>query len=611
MDNEKDMLGSVSPENDDEVVFNGEDSAKTELINKTEEKKTDADVVFSHSQENNSEPDDDEGSVVFAGTDTGKKSVKRHAAKKIKRAKKSHKAPVIAASLILLAAASAGFYFAMNYNRNSTETIVETGSEASRQSKAAAASSENESSVAPALPVIREESADIKKINTSTIVFGDNVTVSGVDLSGKTLSQAYDAMQDKLLEIREDVNITVNCDGKKLELTKDDFTYNTDVSNVLIQAYHFSRGELDNPTIDTVYNNGKTDFKVTSVIDLNSVPSAVKKVSEKFDIKPKDAHVKEFLPDQKEKFTYEDGSDGYLINQSEVTEKLTEIIQQPVKKGALSIKTVKTPYKVKLEDIKANTRLIASHYTIANNIWQSNHNMSLAIQSCNGYVVKPGETFSFNNMTGDTTNGALGYVESKAYVRGKIEMQYGGGICQASTTLYLCAMKADMEPVERHAHQFAAVYADIGLDATIDYGNLDMQFKNNKDYAVYIATYVYDYNGDGYDEICVEMYGPASKEYDEIVPVGWVTRIASGSYSASGAKVYFKDGKEVKRELLPSGGYDVHYESYAYLESLVPADTENGPTDVKPTGTTPAVLSPVGVGSCEPIPYGKASEYLR
>ena len=598
MDNEKDLRSSANDEAE-EVVFNGPAPKEN-----AEPANDDGGVTFAgtvktedKSQESTktaplSTDDQSEDSVVFASSDT---TVKRHAAKKIKKAKRIHKAPVIIASLVLIAAAAGGIWFALKYTRQSETTIVETHSEASQTSKSAAASKkeEKEESVVSSLPVIREEAADIKKIDTATIVFGENVTVSGVDLSGKTLSEAYDAMQEPVLKLREDVDITVNCDGKSMNLTKDDFAYNTDLSGVLIQAYHFSRGELDKPTVETAYNNGKTDFIVHSVLDPTSVASVVKKVTDKFNVQPVDAHVKEFKPDASEKFTYEDGKDGYLLDNKVVTEKINSIIEQPTKKGDISLNTKKTPFKVTLDQIKANTKLISSHYTTANNIWASNHNMELAIKSANGKVVKPGETFSFNATTGDTTNGDLGYVESKAYVRGKIEMQYGGGICQAATTLYLCAVKADMEVVERHAHQFASAYADIGLDATIDYGNLDMQVKNTKDYAIYIATYVYDYNGDGMDEICAEMYGPVSKDYDEVVPVGWVTKVADNSFSGSGAKVYFKNGKEVKREKLPSGSYDIHYESYGYLESLIPDDIENGPKDVTPTGNPPKVLSPV------------------
>lgn len=466
---------------------------------------------------------------------------------------------------------------------------------------------------------------EIKNVDTSNIKFGDNVTVEGVSLSGKTLSQAYSIMQDKLKEIRDDIDITINCDKKTVKITEDDFSFDTDISDVLIQAYHYSRGELDSPTVEIVDNNGKTDFKVTSVINNNSVNNAVKKASNKFDVQPQDAQVTQFDPDSSEKFTYADGKDGYLINQNDLKQKILEILEQPDKKANFSIKTVKTAYKVHLDEVKANTKLIASHRTTVNNRWESNANMELAIRAASGTIVKPGETFSFNEMTGDTTvgdehhyaNGTVGsYVKSTAILRGEHVDQYGGGICQASTTIYNCALKADMEILERHSHQFPSFYADLGLDATVDYGNLDMRFKNNKAFPIYIATYVYDSNGDGLNELNVEMYGPLDTSYDEIVPVGWVTSAGTETYSAMGAKVYFKNGEEINRVFLPEGSYDYYSDgvydvtTQSYAQSLVADDPGFGPA-ATPTGESPAVYSPNGCGDSEPIPYGTAAEYLK
>ncbi len=608
MDKEKKDTDIISTENeDDEVVFSGSIAGNQTGAVKAENNESDS-ASFQ------GEDDGEEDIVVFAGTAGGKKQESKRQPMghgRVKKAKrKNGKIIAITAASVVIVAAAVGITFAVNYNRGSVPTVLETESEASQESKQAGVS-EKEDSEASAVPVIRDESAEIKTINTATIVFGDNVTVSGVDLSGKTLSEAYDAMQDKLLELRDDVDITVSCDGKTVNLTEDDFEFDTDISDVLIQAYHFSRGELDEPTVGTVYNDGKTDFVVTSVLNKESIDKVVEKVAKKIEIQPIDAHVKSFEPTKTEKFTYEDGTDGFLVDHKELSQKMTDILDQATKTGSISMTTVRTPFKVSLAQIKANTKLIASHYTSAQNVWASNYNMELAIKSANGYIVKPGETFSFNEMTGDTTNGDLGYVPSTAIVQGQYVQEYGGGICQASTTLYICALKADMKAVERYAHAYPSVYADRGLDATVDYGNLDMKFKNTKDYPIYIATYVYDYNGDGYDELCVEMYGPLSTEYDEIVPVGWVDAAYDGSYSAKGAKVYFKDGKEVKREILPSGTYDYHYDSYSYVSSMIPSDPENGPSDVSPTKSEPKVLSPNGCGSSAPVPYGTAAEYLK
>ena len=619
MDNENKEKINVD-EKAEEVVFSGISVNKEEKPARIKLGKADdisLGAVSENSEKREEEPDDD--GVVFAAA-TRSPSVTKIAQQKSvdpkRRGKKKGLSPVVPMSIVtvlVLGAIAGGVYFAINSTRNGVNLASSASSgnasQASEESKNAGASGGEES--VNTLPVIREESADIKTINTSTITFGKNVSVCGVNLEGKTLTQAYDALQGKVKELRDDIEITVNCDSKTIKLTEDDFKFDTDLSSALIQAYHFSRGELDNPTIESTESNGVHDFKVTSVVNKNSINDAVKKVAKKFDVQPQDAHVKAFTPKERDKFTYADGKDGYLVSQRVVTEEITQILSQSDKTGSFNVTAVRTPYKHTLADVKANTTLISSNYTTANNVYASVHNMELAIETCNGYVVKPGETFSFNKMTGDTTVGDLGYLPSTAIVEGRYEQQYGGGICQASTTIYVAAIKADMTILERHAHMYASVYEVRGLDATVDYGNLDMRFRNDKEYPVYIATYVYDYNGDGLDELCVEFYGPTSTEYDEIVPVGWVNYIGSGSYSAKGAKVYMKDGKEVKREYLPEGTYDFHGDSYYTVENLMPSDPEYGPKEVSPTGKTPTILSPSGIGVGAPIPYGTASEYLK
>lgn len=54
-----------------------------------------------------------------------------------------------------------------------------------------------------------------------------------------------------------------------------------------------------------------------------------------------------------------------------------------------------------------------------------------------------------------------------------------------------------MEIVERLPHQYASTYVPVGLDATIDYGNIDLKMKNTSAYAMYMATYMYVNNGSG------------------------------------------------------------------------------------------------------------------
>ena len=485
-----------------------------------------------------------------------------------------------------------------------SESSMDKPSEVSK-----AQSSEEKSSAAS-----EEESSD-----TVDICFGKGVRVAGIDVSGMTLTEAYSSLQEPVSKLRAPISVTVECDGRNYSVNQNDFVFDDDLSAVLLEAYHYSRGEISNTSFEKTEGSGYTDFKVTCTLNDDSIRDAVLKLEKEINDPPVDAHVVSFDPESKEKFTYEDGHDGMTVNHQEMEEKVRSIVRSDSKTGSFAIKKNKTKFKVTLADIKANTKLIASHHTTAANVYNSNYNMGLALRAASGTILKPGETFSFNEMTGDTTNGNThyypngtvgAYTPSTAIVGGQYQQEYGGGICQASTTLYIAALKAGMTAVERHPHAYPSSYADRGLDATINYGTLDMKFRNDLKMPIYIATYYYDCDYDGMNELTVEIYGPISTEYDEIVPVGWVDYAGSYSYSASGAQVYFKNGKEIKRVYLPSGSYDYKYDTYYSALNMIPADPDFGPY-VSPTGQTPRIYSPVGVGECSPIPYGTAEEYLK
>ncbi len=135
-------------------------------------------------------------------------------------------------------------------------------------------------------------------------------------------------------------------------------------------------------------------------------------------------------------------------------------------------------------------------------------NLRLAAKAINGYILKPGATFSFNDVVGERT-ADKGYGKAGVYVGGKTEQQLGGGICQVASTLYYCTLKADLEVVERAEHQYVPDYVPWGMDATIYWGYIDYQFRNNTGFPIRIETYVSD---DG-KYVYTTFVGTDTKEY--------------------------------------------------------------------------------------------------
>lgn len=103
-------------------------------------------------------------------------------------------------------------------------------------------------------------------------------------------------------------------------------------------------------------------------------------------------------------------------------------------------------------------------------------NLHLACEALNGYVIKAGETFSFNLALGPCTTNK-GYQTAPTYV-GSTASTLGGGISQISSALYCSVLQAGLQVTERHAHAYAVDYTLLGFDAAVTYGSQDLQFVN-------------------------------------------------------------------------------------------------------------------------------------
>lgn len=106
------------------------------------------------------------------------------------------------------------------------------------------------------------------------------------------------------------------------------------------------------------------------------------------------------------------------------------------------------------------------------------YNLKLSTNSMNGYVLLPGETFSFNRVVGPRIP-SRGYKRADVIVSGRLIPDYGGGVCQVSSTLYNAVLRADLEVTERQNHSLILNYIEPGTDATVSYGYLDFSFRNS------------------------------------------------------------------------------------------------------------------------------------
>lgn len=249
-------------------------------------------------------------------------------------------------------------------------------------------------------------------------------------------------------------------------------------------------------------------------------------------------------------------------------------------------------------------------------------NVTLAASRINGYILMPGDVFSYDTAIGKRT-AENGYRMAGVYVGNKTETGIGGGICQTSSTLYAAALYANLEIVTRTSHSLPVSYIPAGMDATIAEGYIDLKLRNNTSYPIKLVTRIegrkltcsiLGVKTEGQTvEITNTITGYLSpktvRTHDAAIPVGYKKVISKGStgYTVASQRTVKMNGQVVNTEKLSNSVYrasDIEeqinpsdentpssslaiYDENNPPQNETPSETDTPPvTDNPPTDTT-------------------------
>jgi len=440
--------------------------------------------------------------------------------------------------------------------------------------------------------------------------FYPGVTVDGLSLEGLKFEEGLKAVSDFRQPELDAMKLVLRHEGREWQFNYTDIGASFNIQEVVEEAYQVGRrGNLLERLMD-IYEasrNGR-HFTTTLTYDVSLLEDDLQAIAGEINVEPVDAQI-EFHPDDEQKFTFTEEviGKGMLVEQAMADIK-AKVDAKDFSPYEIPIQTLNPKYT--LEEVKTWTSRIAVYSTKLSGTSQRIHNITLSSKSFDGLRLDPGEIFSFNEATGPRDK-AHGYLDAPVIKEGKkLVNEPGGGNCQTSTTLYGAAIRADLEIVERWHHSWPSTYTQVGQDATVDYPNLDLKIKNNKDTPVFFNRYIS--NG----RLYVEVYGKAPTDYDKIEVVSVVLQrtetpaekvvqdntLKPGEEvieyeSRPGIKVqtyrvYYKDGKEIKRVK----------EAYSNYPRIVgkkrvgppkPAE-EEAPKDQTPSGTQKPNEQPAG-----------------
>jgi len=388
--------------------------------------------------------------------------------------------------------------------------------------------------------------------------------VNGIDVSGLSLKEANLNIVSHYKEKAEDFKLTLTHENNSWTLDNSDFKVNSNIHTILDEKQRLEKA--------TSTHNKKVNYIKNSIKDGNSIDVSFNQIYVGLDEKinniikevekeAKNSEVK-FNPNGENMFEIIPSETGLKVDK-ELLYK--EINKRFLKNEKLNIElpTYIVEPEIKEEDTSKLTNKIAEFSTdVSDSTGGRKSNVKLALSKFNGMVVAPGEEVSFNTITAPHTL-ENGYKIATIIVNGRFVDGVGGGICQASTTLYNTLLQTGIEISEVNKHTLPVRYVPLALDAMVSVGISDLKFKNTTNYPLFFKTSA-DENSVKVEIFSHELednisYKTRSETIKELPALGdIIQKDENHEYSD---KVLFEG--EYYRLSYPRGGY----EAKAYLQT--------------------------------------------
>lgn len=312
------------------------------------------------------------------------------------------------------------------------------------------------------------------------------VTVDGISFGGKAAQEvkAYWLTQNTPLET---IQFELSYNGKVATISGSDLGLGYDATLSATQAYLIGRSP--NKLTNMYMMLTQTPVNLAPYFHWNKevVNETLERIAQEVGVPVEDAL---FQFENGKVTAFRPAKNGAKLNKEEARLRLTVAFETAshTNQSRVSIPLpVETVYPTISTD-KANTfgikELVGTGYSqFAGSIAGRIHNVALAAGRINGILIKPGETFSFNDALGDIS-AATGYQSAYIIKEGRTVLGDGGGVCQVSSTLFRAALNAGLPIVERHAHAYRVHFYEDGgfkpgLDATVYSPTYDLKFKND------------------------------------------------------------------------------------------------------------------------------------
>ena len=392
-------------------------------------------------------------------------------------------------------------------------------------------------------------------IGENRVAYG--VKYSGIPLAGMTRAAARDAIEASIKEkCKVPALILLEPDDmrtghvREWDISADEIGITTDADAMADRAYGIGRvGSLPSRLVTLVECalDGR-DISLTSGLDEEKMNKAIKKVADEVYVAPRDAWVSF----DGGVIAVHAGVTGKRLDVESITNGLAPHLKALDLPQKREVNILLTEPHIRTQDVAPIDSVLSTYTTHYAGGTDRGDNIEIAAHELYGVIVKSGEEFSFNDTVGSRVP-AAGYQPAPVIIDGKEEIDYGGGVCQVSSTLYNAILLADLTSTSRTAHFYPSFYVPAGLDATVADGVVDFTFRNDLPHAVMLVSYA------SAGEITIDVLGHAA---DVPYDISLDTEQLDARPTVKAYRTYRdSSGNIISRETLHTDEYSVESES--------------------------------------------------
>ena len=343
---------------------------------------------------------------------------------------------------------------------------------------------------------------DLESARADDARLGEFIIIGGVDVSGMTVSAATQALSDAHAQALSALSYEIRAGDERVVISGSQLPIASDGEDMLLQALslktHWPK------------NNGVRTLDTAMDLNLESLRSALAPLTDSLNRQPVDATA-----------TYEDGAfvyteaeDGRQLDLQALALGVADLAREE-QGGVVEASFTPIAAGYTADMARADTVLISEFSTSFSGSTYGNANRVFNIKKAagriDGVTLQPGEEFDMNATLG-ARNEENGWKIATGILNGIYVQEYGGGVCQVSSTLYNAVLMADLEVTDRTHHSWPLGYIDVGRDATISTGGPNFKFVNTSDTPITLSTSV-DTKG---KTITVRIYGRHSQDWASI-----------------------------------------------------------------------------------------------